>query len=65
MKSDKALTKDKMIDKASKRRTTIMLSRDVLVDAKRFLADKGISMSQLVEDAITEKLRRDTEVVNA
>lgn len=65
MKSDKTLTKDKMIDKASKRRTTIMLSRDVLVDAKRFLADKGISMSQLVEDAVTEKLRRDTEVVNA
>jgi len=39
-----------------------MLSREVLVDAKRFLADKGISMSQLVEDAVTEKLRRDTEV---
>lgn len=42
-----------------------MLSRDVLVDAKRFLADKGISMSQLVEDAVTEKLRRDTEVTHA
>lgn len=42
-----------------------MLDSVVIADAKRFLADKRISMSQFVEDAITEKLRRDSEVVNA
>ncbi len=57
MSYDKPLTKDK-------RRTTIILSPKAMADMKRFLADKRTPMKQFIEDAITEKLRRDTEVLH-
>ncbi len=43
----------------------ITISKDTLTSVNIHLADKqGISFSQMVEDALLEKIARDTEVKN-